>query len=152
MCRTTVRKERNLPHGLKSAGYSSSYSYTNAKTPYCQMNLNTWQLTSIKTSTIYLTILTDKCKYRLRCHSDKTKSCMASANACQDVMFKRCVVLVMPWDAQGLKAGGGCEVSALVVEPPIRSRIWPGWSVQLVLLWSRFKWWLVIRINSQLWH
>ena len=38
---------------------------------------------------------------------------MASANACQDVMFKRCVVLVMPWDAQGLKAGGGCEVSAL---------------------------------------
>lgn len=38
---------------------------------------------------------------------------MASGNTGQDVMFKRCVILVMPWDAQGLKAGGGCGVSAL---------------------------------------
>ncbi len=42
----------------------------------------------------------------------KTKSCLASANTSQDVIFKGCIVLVMSWDSQGLKTGGGCWEAA----------------------------------------
>ena len=44
--------------------------------------------------------------------SHQTKSCLARWNAGQYISSERCIIFVMPWDPQGLKAGGGCGVSA----------------------------------------
>lgn len=61
---------------------------------------------------------------------NQTRQILYVGNAGQNVLFTRCEILVMAWDTQGLKTGGGCGVSALAdfnrdseVGPPIQSRI-----------------------------